>query len=263
MINNLSLIKKLEIQRRVIWALTLREMITRYGRQGLGIVWFIAEPAMFILGVMIIFAQIKKNSLAVPYAEFLAISYPTIILWRNTSNRVMKAIDINRALLHHRPIYPLDFYYARILLEFSSGITAFLVIYIICLPLGITHLPNDLLKFLIGYFLIIWFSFGFVLMMAGLSEISEGVEKTSHIILYLMLPFSGIFFPAYILPESIQNYYIMFPLVGAMEYMHDGYYGNQMETYYDVTYIILGNLIFTLFGYVFSLIAVKEIRIPS
>ena len=204
MTNNVSFIKKIKIQRRVIWALTLREMITRYGRQGLGIIWFIAEPAMFIVGVMIMFTQIKKNSFAVPYAEFLAISYPTIILWRNASNRVMKAIDTNRALLHHKPIYPLDLYYARILLEFSSGIAAFLIIYIICLPFGVTHFPNDLLKFLTGYFFIIWFSFAFVLMMAGLSEISEGVEKTSHIILYLMLPFSGIFFPVYILKFALQ-----------------------------------------------------------
>jgi capsular polysaccharide transport system permease protein len=226
-------------------------------------VWFVAEPAMFILGVMIIFTQIKKNSLAVPYAEFLAISYPTIILWRNTANRLMNTIEVNRALLHHRPIYPLDLYYARILLEFSSGITAFLVIYIICLPLDITHIPDNLLKFLLGYFCIIWFSFGFVLMMAGLSEISDGVEKTSHIILYLMLPFSGIFFPAYIIPEPVREYYIMFPLVGAMEYMHAGYYGYQMQTYYNIYYMIIGNLIFTVFGYIFSLIAVKEIRVPS
>lgn len=53
MINNNSLIKKFRIQKRVIWALVLREIITRYGRKGLGIVWFVAEPAMFILGVMI------------------------------------------------------------------------------------------------------------------------------------------------------------------------------------------------------------------
>lgn len=44
----------------------------------------------------------------------------------------------------------------------------------------------------------------------------------------------------------------MFPLVGAMEYMH-GYYGYQMQTYYNIYYMIIGNLIFTVFGYIFSL----------
>ena len=36
------------IQIRVIWALVMREMITRFGREGLGVLWMMAEPAMFV-----------------------------------------------------------------------------------------------------------------------------------------------------------------------------------------------------------------------
>jgi len=41
----------LAIQRRVIWALMMREVITRFGRENLGVLWLIGEPMIFTLGV--------------------------------------------------------------------------------------------------------------------------------------------------------------------------------------------------------------------
>ncbi len=70
----------------------------------------------------------------------------------------------------------------------------FLFLFPIFIAVGICHLPSNLLVMAVGYLLIIWFSFGFVLILAGLAELSETIEKTSHIILYLMLPFCGRFY---------------------------------------------------------------------
>ncbi|WP_244105968.1 hypothetical protein [Burkholderia cenocepacia] len=50
------------IQIRVIWALVMREMITRFGREGLGVLWMMAEPAMFVVGVMIIFSHTESKA---------------------------------------------------------------------------------------------------------------------------------------------------------------------------------------------------------
>ena len=55
--SSLTFREQLRIQGRVIWALTMREVITRFGREGLGAFWLIAEPSMFIVGVMVIFSQ--------------------------------------------------------------------------------------------------------------------------------------------------------------------------------------------------------------
>ena len=63
----------LRLQGRIIWALTLRETVTRFGREGLGMLWMIGEPALFVIGVMIIFSFIDSGY---PYgispAEWLA-----------------------------------------------------------------------------------------------------------------------------------------------------------------------------------------------
>ncbi len=249
------------MQGRVIWALTLRETVTRFGREGLGMLWMIAEPALFVIGVMIIFSFIETGY---PYgispAEWLAVSYPTLLFWRNGSGRVIKAIEVNRALLHHQPIRPMDIIYARILLEFGSAAAVFLFLFPIFIVIGICHIPSNLFIMALGYLLIIWFSFGFVLIMAGLAELNETIEKTSHIILYLMLPFSGVFIPTFLVPEPYRGYLLYFPLIDAVDYFHHGYFGPSVPSYYHLGYTVFALLGMTLFGLAISGIAINRVK---
>ena len=46
-----SFLHSLAIQLRVIRALLMREVITRFGRHNLGVLWLVAEPMIFTLGV--------------------------------------------------------------------------------------------------------------------------------------------------------------------------------------------------------------------
>jgi capsular polysaccharide transport system permease protein len=257
---DLSFWDQLRIQGRVIWALTMRETITRFGREGLGVIWMVAEPAMFIIGVMIIFSHMESN-VTYSISEYLAVSYPTLLFWRNGTGRVTKAIEINGALLHHQPVRPMDIIYSRILLEFSGAAGAFFILYLIFIQLGICTWPTDVLTMALGYILIIWFSFAFVIIMAALAELSETIERISHIILYLMLPFSGVFIPLYAVPAQFREILLYFPLVDAVEYFHSGYYGDRMTTYYNLGYSIFVILGMTLFGYALSNIAIRRVQL--
>lgn len=252
---------QLRLQLRVIWALTLRETVTRFGREGLGMLWMIAEPALFIIGVMIIFSYMDSGY---PYgitpAEWFAISYPTLLFWRNGTGRVTGAMNINRALLHHQPIRPMDIIYSRILLEFSSSIAVFLFLFPIFIVIGICHVPSNILTMALGYLMIIWFSFGFVLIMAGMAELSETIERTSHIILYLMLPFCGVFIPTFIVPEPYRSYLLYFPLIDAIDYFHHGYFGSEIPSYYHISYTLFALTGMTLLGLAVSGIAIKSVR---
>ena len=251
--------QQLRIQRRVIWALTLREMITRFGREGLGVLWMMAEPAMFIVGVMAIFSQTETNA-QFPVAEYLAVSYPTLLFWRNTTGRVIKAIEVNRALLHHKPIRPIDIIYSRILLEFAGATASFLVLFAVFNVIGICQMPADPLTMILGYFLVVWFSFNFVMTMAALSEMSETIDRISHIILYLMIPFSGVFIPTYLLPTEAGHLLTYFPLVDAVEYFHHGYYGARMPTFYQMGYTVTVLSFSTLFAYSITRIAIRRVQ---
>ncbi len=251
---------QLRIQRRVIWALVMREMITRFGREGLGVLWLVGEPAMFIVGVMVIFSAVDVPHNGIPVAEYLAVSYPTIILWRNTTSRVVKALESNRALLHLNPIRPIDLFYSRIVLEFSGAMASFLILYLIFVAVGICQWPADVLMMVFGYLMVAWFSFGFVLIMGALSELSETIDRVSHIILYLMLPFAGIFLPAYLVPAQFRDALMLTPLINCVEMFHAGYFGDRILTYYSIPYTMAINLLLTFTGLVLTNLAIRRVK---
>ena len=252
---------QLAIQRRVIWALVLREMITRFGREGIGVIWLVLEPAMFILGVVVIFSAIDSAHDGVSMAEYLAVSYPTLLLWRNTSGRVAKALDTNRALLHYNPIRPIDLLYSRIVLEFAGALISSLVIFLVFVAVGICHAPDNLLLMVTGYLMVMWFSFGFVLTLGALSELSESIERVSHIILYLMLPFTGVFVPAHLVPPQFRDAFLLTPLINCVEMFHAGYFGDRMQTFYDVPYTMVANLLLTFAGLVLTNHAIRRVKL--
>jgi capsular polysaccharide transport system permease protein len=236
-------------------------MITRFGREGIGVIWLVGEPAMFIIGIMTIFSAIEGTRAGVSTAEFLAVSYPTILLWRNTTGRVAKAIETNQALLHLNPIRPIDLLYSRIVLEFSGAIASFLILYLIFVALGICQWPANVLLMAAGYFMVMWFSFGFVLIMGALSELSETIDRISHIILYLMLPVSGVFMPAFMVPTQYRDVLLLFPLVDSVEMFHAGYFGARMMTYYSIPYTMAINLCLTFAGLLLANIAIRRVKI--
>jgi len=47
-----DLLRSVVIQTRVVGALIMREIITRYGRHNIGFMWVFVEPMMFTAGVL-------------------------------------------------------------------------------------------------------------------------------------------------------------------------------------------------------------------
>ena len=69
-----SLLRSLGVQRRVLYALMMREVITRFGRQNLGVLWVFVEPMIFTLGVAAIWtAAGLHHSSSIPIIAFAVI----------------------------------------------------------------------------------------------------------------------------------------------------------------------------------------------
>ena len=82
------------IQRRVISALLMREVITRFGRENVGVLWLFGEPMMFTLGVATLWAAAGMNhGSSIPIVAFAITGYSSVLLWRNTVNRCNSGIQ--------------------------------------------------------------------------------------------------------------------------------------------------------------------------
>ena len=121
--SNMTLAKSWRIQRRTIWALILREMLTRYGRHNIGFLWLFVEPMLFTLGVTALWTATKSvHGSDLPIVAFAITGYSSVLLWRNMPGRCIGAIAPNLSLLYHRNVRPIDIYLSRLILE-AAGVT--------------------------------------------------------------------------------------------------------------------------------------------
>lgn len=245
----ISLRRSFAIQTRVIGALLMREVITRYGRHNIGFLWLFLEPMLFTMGVTTLWTLIKvTHGSSLPIAAFAVTGYSSILLWRNCSNRAVKAIEVNLSLLYHRNVRVFDILAARVILEIAGATISLVVLTIMFTALGWMTLPVDILTVIIGWVLLAWFAFATSLAVGAVSERSEVVERVWHVFTYLMFPLSGAGFMVDWLPHAAQQFVLWVPMVHGTEMIRHGYFGSVVRTYENPGYLALFNSVLLLIG---------------
>lgn len=239
----------LQVQLRVIGALLLREVITRYGRHNIGFLWLFVEPMLFTLGVTALWSLAGLHRASpIPIVAFGLTGYSSVLLWRNMPARCIQAIEPNLALMYHRNVRVFDLFAARLVLEVAGATTSFLVLGILYLSLGWVDAPQDILKVLLGWLLLAWFGAALAVFMGSVAARSELVEKLWHPAQYLLFPMSGAAFMVEWLPKSLQQAILWLPMVHGVELLRDGYFGSTVPTHYDVGYMAACCLVLTALG---------------
>lgn len=250
-----SLIRSFAIQRRVIGALLLREVITRYGRHGLGALWLVLEPMLFTLGISALWYASQLHVLSnIPIIAFAITGYSSVLLWRNAANRCSKAIEPNLTLMYHRNVRVIDLFLARVLLEIAGASGSFAILTIFFAFLGALQWPQDIGQVMVGWLLLCWFAIAMGLIVGAFSERSEAFDRTWHIATYLLFPLSGAAYMVHWLPKPAQETLLWLPMVHGVEMIRHGYFGNVVPTYENPGYFSTINLVLTLIG----LILVRE-----
>lgn len=251
-----TFLQSLKTQGRVIGALLMREVITRYGRHNIGFLWLFLEPMLFTLGVTTIWTLMKfTHGTSIPIAAFAVTGYSSILLWRNSTNRAVKAIEANLSLMYHRNVRVLDIFAARLILEIAGATTALTVLTLAFTAFGWMSLPVDILTAMTGWLLLAWFAFSLSLVVGAVSERSELMDRVWHIITYLSFPISGAAFMVDWMPKNGQDFLLWVPMVHGTEMIRHGYFGTLVRTYESPAYLVLFNAALTLIG----LVLVKEI----
>ena len=243
-----SIFRSLQIQGRVIGALLMREIITRYGRHNIGFMWLFVEPMMFTSGVLVLWTQLGLHKTSLPIIAFTLSGYSSILIWRNTINRCGNAVGPNLALMHHRNVRVIDLFASRIILEIVGASVSFLFLSVFFIATGLMEKPDDLLKIIMAWGLLAWFSLDMALIIGSFAVLSESVERVWHVISYLFLPLSGAFFMVDWLPKYAQQHILWVPTVSCVELLREGLFGSAVRTHYDLDYVILFNLILLLPG---------------
>ncbi len=224
-------------QARIVGALIIREMNTRFGRDGLGFVWVVMEPLAFCFGVLIMWSLIKPEyEHGVRLAPFVMSGYMSLILMRHFISQFTNALQANVGLMHHRQIAPVHFYMARGSLEFLGTTAAFVVVYVILLAIGQVDPPKDYLSIYIGWMTMAWVGSGFALILAGLAMKFEMMERLIQVISYILVPASGAFMMVAWIPSAYRDTFLLLPFAHGIELIRHGIFGEFVATYYDIPY---------------------------
>ena len=222
---------------RIIGALMMRETVTRYGRQGLGLLWLIGEPLLFCFGVIIMWSLIKPAyEHGVRIAPFIMTGYMCLLLLRHLVGANMNALQANGGLLYHRPVKVMHLYVSRCGLEIAGNTMAFFVVYLAMLAIRQVDPPHDLLLFYSGWFLLAFMGCGISFVFAGLALRYELFERVSPVLQYAMIPLSGVFTMMAWLPQHYRDILLKVPIPHTVEMVRAGMFGEFTPTYYDAGY---------------------------
>ncbi|GLS99969.1 transport permease protein [Sphingobium jiangsuense] len=241
------------IQCDVLWALILREIMTRYGRHNIGFLWLFVEPMMFTLGVTALWTLAgMHHGSDLPITAFALTGYSAVLLWRNMPGRCVAAIAPNSVLMYHRNVKIMDIFLSRLLLEAAGATISFVILGIIFIMIEWIPLPEDVFKVLGGWLLTAWFGASLAILLGAWSEVSEMVEKIWHPAAYLLFPMSGAAFMVDSLPPEFQKVILWLPMVHGTEMIRDGFFGSRVTTHYDPSFMALVCMILTVLALAFE-----------
>jgi capsular polysaccharide transport system permease protein len=234
-----SLIECLTIQWRVLHALMLRELITRFGRENLGVLWLVAEPMLFTLGVATLWsaAGMSHGGTGIPIVAFAITGYSSVLMWRNAASQCSAGIDSNKSLLFHRSVLVIDVLLTRIALEIAGATMSFIVLSLLFTYVGLMKPPDDILLVLEGWLMLAWFGASLALLIGGGTCLHHIVHRIWQPAAYLLFPLSGAAFMVEWMPPRLQSIILYLPMVHGVELLRQGYFGNVVRTHYDVGYM--------------------------
>ena len=169
-LHHTSFWESLAIQRRVIGALLMREIITRYGRNNIGFLWLFVEPLLMTLLIVSLWGYIRANQVSsLNMFAFVMTGYPMMMMWRSASSRAIGAIGANISLLYHRNVRVLDTLFARMLLEIAGASIAQVVIVGLFVAMSWIAPPSDVFYMLMAWFLMAMFAIGLGLVICSVA----------------------------------------------------------------------------------------------
>ena len=217
--SELSFFRSLVIQSRVLHALLMRELITRYGRDNLGVLWMVGEPMIFTLGVTTLWsaAGLAHGGTGIPIVAFAVTGYSSVLMWRNATSQCSAGIEQNKPLLFHRSVLIIDVFLTRIALEIVGASSSFIFLSFFFIFIGWMPVPDNLLLVLAGWFMLAWFGSSLALLVGGGTAFSPLVHRLWHPIAYLLFPLSGAAFMVEWMPKKFQDLLMYLPMVHGVD----------------------------------------------
>jgi capsular polysaccharide transport system permease protein len=224
---------------RVVGALLLRETRTRFGVNRLGYLWALAEPTLHVAIFIVIFRALDRASpIGTDTALFLATGVIPWLLFNHITDRTMKAIEANRALLAYPQVTPVDLVLSRMLLETA---TLLLVLILFGLTSFLTHGPyviDNPLTVLGAFLCLAAFATGLGLLGGAIAGVLPSFAPAFAMIRRPLYFVSGVFFLADRLPPFAREWLSFNPILHYVEWLRSAFFDDFESRFADPPFAI-------------------------
>jgi capsular polysaccharide transport system permease protein len=226
-------------QRRVLFALMLRNMRTKFFGNGLGYLVAIAWPLSHILILVAMYSFMGRMA---PYGDSTALFIATGVVPFQTfaylSRFMMLMLIRMRPLLAFPEVKVLDMLFASALLEIMSACCVVIAFLIIAWFAGIDPMPRDIVQaaYALGAAVLLGLGFG---LFNGVIALAFPPWFTGFMLVYILLWLSaGIIFVPDALPAQIRDIAAYQPALQLVEWMRSAYYEGYGSMVLDRGYVI-------------------------
>ena len=115
---------------RIVSALLIREMSTRFGNKPGGYIWALLDPVAHVLMLTILFQAIAHvPPLGSNFTLFFATGYIAFHFYQGTMKYMSEALQANKSLLSYPNVAPIDTLIARLILQiFTMILVGFIIL---------------------------------------------------------------------------------------------------------------------------------------
>lgn len=224
---------------RIVSALLIREMSTRFGNKPGGYIWALLDPVAHVLMLTIIFRGIAHlPPLGSSFTLFFATGYIGFHFYQGTMGYLSDALKSNKALLSYPNVAPIDTLVARLVLQVGTmSVVGFIVISGSMATAKMTA-PINWLPILASVLASTGLAFGVSLSNTVLFLKSPLYEKIYQIAMRPAFMVSGVFFLPDALPHPFREIIGYNPLVHLVALFRMGFYPEYRAVVLDLDYLL-------------------------
>lgn len=226
-------------QCRVLIALMLRDIRTRFFGSALGFLLVIGWPLSHIVILLLINVSLGRTT---PYGDSSALWFATGIVpfmsFSYMSRFIMLGIVFNRPLMTFPVLKITDILFARAILEFMNACVVIMILITSFWGLGIDFIPIDLVDACCALLATMLLGLGVGVINATIASLAPiWVTGYSLFVIILWLT-SGVLFVPDALPASIKDALAYNPILQGVEWLRSAYYEGYGSSILDKNYVI-------------------------
>jgi len=224
---------------RVLVALVLREMGTKFGKSAGGYLWALAEPLGGILLLAIAFGlALRSPPLGTSFILFYATGMLPLTIYSVMSREVAAAITSNKGLMTYPVVTVLDAVAAKLVLNLLTLSSIAVILFtgiIVSLDL---HINLNLAKAAEGVVLAAMLGLGVGTVNCVLFGFFPTWRNIWSVLTRPLFIISGVFFLFESAPPAFQKLLIWNPLVHIIGVMRQGFFGTYEPQYISYPYVL-------------------------